>query len=155
MCYLWAVKCLCIVLPAPPQGRNVTLIYDLTTMQPSCSNCIRFFLISLLSDQIILIHELRIKRIIYPHVTKFRSWPGKSWITHSDNNKVHGANVGPTWDREDPGGPHVGHMNFPIWAVFLNWSLSHRSWYGWKKVRPGFDTLWFGLAFGKAICFLK
>ena len=31
------------------------------------------------------------------------------------DSKVHGANVGPTWGRQDPGGPHVGHMNFVIW----------------------------------------
>ena len=28
--------------------------------------------------------------------------------------KVHGANVGPTWGRQDPGWLHVGHMNFDI-----------------------------------------
>ena len=34
--------------------------------------------------------------------------------------------MGPIWDRQDPGGPHVGHINFAIWddnfthlAVFL------------------------------------
>ena len=32
------------------------------------------------------------------------------------DNKVHGAKVGPTWGRQDPGGPHVGHMNFAIWV---------------------------------------
>ena len=32
-------------------------------------------------------------------------------------SKVHGANVGPTWGRQDPGGPHVGHMNFVIWDM--------------------------------------
>ena len=26
--------------------------------------------------------------------------------------KVHGANMGPIWGRQDPGGPHVGPMNF-------------------------------------------
>ena len=26
-------------------------------------------------------------------------------------NKVHGAYMGPTWGRQDPGGPHVGPMN--------------------------------------------
>ena len=25
--------------------------------------------------------------------------------------KVHGANMGPIWGRQDRGGPHVGHMN--------------------------------------------
>ena len=25
--------------------------------------------------------------------------------------------MGPIWGRQDPGGPHVGPMNFAIWAV--------------------------------------
>ena len=29
-------------------------------------------------------------------------------------SKIHGANMGPTWGRQDPGGPHVGHMKFVI-----------------------------------------
>ena len=33
------------------------------------------------------------------------------------DRKVHGANLGPIWDRQDPGGPHVGPMNFAIWEV--------------------------------------
>ena len=33
------------------------------------------------------------------------------------DSKVHGANMGPIWDRQDPGGPHVGHMNFAIWDI--------------------------------------
>ena len=32
------------------------------------------------------------------------------------DNKVHGANLGPIWGRQDPGGPHVGPMNFVIWG---------------------------------------
>ena len=28
------------------------------------------------------------------------------------DNKDHGANIGPIWGRQDPGGPHVGPMNF-------------------------------------------
>ena len=35
---------------------------------------------------------------------------------HPDS-KVDGANMGPTWGREDPGGPHDGHMNFAIWDM--------------------------------------
>ena len=31
------------------------------------------------------------------------------------DSKVHGANVGPTWGREDPGEPHVGHRKLAIW----------------------------------------
>ena len=29
--------------------------------------------------------------------------------------KVDGANMGPTWGRQDPGGPHVGPINLVIW----------------------------------------
>ena len=31
------------------------------------------------------------------------------------DSKVHGANMGPIWGLQDPGGPHVGPMNFAIW----------------------------------------
>ena len=30
------------------------------------------------------------------------------------DSKVHGANMGPTRGRQDPGGPHVGPNNFAI-----------------------------------------
>ena len=33
------------------------------------------------------------------------------------DSKVHGAHMGPTWDQQDPGGPHVGPMNLAIWGV--------------------------------------
>ena len=31
------------------------------------------------------------------------------------DTKVHGANMGPIWGRQDPGGPHVGPMNLDVW----------------------------------------
>ena len=39
------------------------------------------------------------------------SW---DWFSIPDN-KVHGANMGPIYVPEDPGGPHVGPMNFAFW----------------------------------------
>ena len=33
------------------------------------------------------------------------------------DSKVHGANMGPIWGRQDPGGRHVGPINFAIWDV--------------------------------------
>ena len=34
--------------------------------------------------------------------------------------------MGPIWGRQDPGGPHVGPMNFAIWECFkLKFLLSH------------------------------
>ena len=32
------------------------------------------------------------------------------------DSKVHGANMGPIWGRQDPGGPHVGPLNLAIWV---------------------------------------
>ena len=37
------------------------------------------------------------------------------------DSKVYWANMGPIWDWQDPGGPHVGPMNLAIWA--LEWQL--------------------------------
>ena len=33
-----------------------------------------------------------------------------TWTT--PDSKVYGANMGPIWGRQDPGGPHVGPMKF-------------------------------------------
>ena len=37
-------------------------------------------------------------------------------VNNPDSN-VHGANMGPIWGQQDPGGPHVGPMNFAIWEI--------------------------------------
>ena len=34
---------------------------------------------------------------------------------NTPDSKVHGAIMGPIWDRQHPGGPHVGPMNLAIW----------------------------------------
>ena len=41
-------------------------------------------------------------------------------------SKVHGANMGPIWGRQDPGGPHVGPVNFAIWEVDILGSCHQR-----------------------------
>ena len=35
----------------------------------------------------------------------------------SQDSKVHEAYMGPTWGRQDPGGPHVGPVNLAIWVA--------------------------------------
>ena len=37
---------------------------------------------------------------------------------NSPDNKVHGANMGPTWGRQEPGAPHVGHVSLAIWDAY-------------------------------------
>ena len=39
-----------------------------------------------------------------------------SHIPPFPDSKVHGANMGPIWGRQDPGGPHVDPMNFVLWV---------------------------------------
>ena len=49
-------------------------------------------------------------------------WPMELVLTspclepHPDS-KVYGTNMGLIWGRQDPGGPHVGPMNFAIWHM--------------------------------------
>ena len=49
---------------------------------------------------------------------------GNPYTGKIPDSKVHGANMGPIWGRQDPGGPHVGPMNFAIWdSIFQLKSL--------------------------------
>ena len=48
---------------------------------------------------------------------------------HPWYSKVHGANMGPIWGRQEPGGLHVGPMNFAIWD--LKRKRSSEAWYRW------------------------
>ena len=43
------------------------------------------------------------------------------------DSKIHGAKIGPIWGRQDPGGSHVGPINFVIWVV-----------YAWLKLPSGY-----------------
>ena len=45
---------------------------------------------------------------------------GSDVISFPDS-KVHGANMGPIWGRQGPGGSHVGPMNFAIWVVYISY----------------------------------
>ena len=39
------------------------------------------------------------------------------------DGKIHGADMGPIWGRQDPGGPHVGPMNLALWCNSPKFSL--------------------------------
>ena len=38
----------------------------------------------------------------------------KCHVKQNPDSKVHEAYMGPTWGRQDPGGPHVGPVNLAI-----------------------------------------
>ena len=46
---------------------------------------------------------------------------------HSDktvpDSKVHGADIGSIWGRQDPGGPYVDPMNFAIWGLIFSMEI--------------------------------
>ena len=48
--------------------------------------------------------------------------------SNAPDSKVHGAIIGPIWGRQDPGGPHVGPINFAIWSC--NQQLRCKYWCG-------------------------
>ena len=58
--------------------------------------------------------------------------PGSSDENYvNPESKVHGANMGPIWGRQDPGGPHVGPMNLAIWETIntlRQLDLLHLNW---------------------------
>ena len=50
------------------------------------------------------------------------------------DSKVHGANMRPIWGRQDPGGTHVGPMNFAIWDFAISLQDISNIWdpyYNW------------------------
>ena len=49
------------------------------------------------------------------------------------DNKCHGATMGPILGRQDPGGPHVGPMNFAIWDLPHDCLFNRLCRCKWKK----------------------
>ena len=46
-------------------------------------------------------------------------WSTRLVVHVSPDSKVHGANMGPIWGRQDPGGSHIGSMKFCYLGAFL------------------------------------
>ena len=49
------------------------------------------------------------------------------WYTLTDN-KIHGANMGPTWVLTAPDGPNVGPMNLAIRAITMPYGDQTGAW---------------------------
>ena len=56
----------------------------------------------------------------------------KSRFTMYPDNKVHGANMGPIWGRQDPDWPHVGPVNFAIWVVWTEPTCDATTTFEWS-----------------------
>ena len=58
------------------------------------------------------------------HHLRTIAWITKTEVDGNPDSKVHGANMGPIWGRQDPGRPHVGHMNFAIREpIRFHWNI--------------------------------
>ena len=61
--------------------------------------------------------------------TRFNCGKGMRQKVHTivyPDSKIHGANMGPIWGRQHPGGPHVGPMNVAIWEYSnFNGGIGH------------------------------
>ena len=54
-------------------------------------------------------------------IWRCRKYPTLLYVSQATpDNKVHGANMGPNRGRQDPGGPHVGRMNFASWGYRIH-----------------------------------
>ena len=66
-----------------------------------------------------------------PSHNKAWTLTGVWYCNNNPDSKVHGANMGPIWGRQDPGGPLVGPMNLTIreWAgdIIKKWPGIYRS----------------------------
>ena len=73
-------------------------------------------------------------------------------ITHANpDSKVHGADMGSTWGRQDPVGPHVGPMDLVIWehALRTGSTNDHQLVYSGSQFCNGaanFNEIWHSLS---------
>ena len=60
-------------------------------------------------------------------------------VKGATDSKVHGANMGLIWGRQDPSVPYVGPMSFAIWGVSVVISTKF-------KLNQMFGLTWYTLA---------
>ena len=108
-------------------GRDsVTIIYSTvysdTDQRKHQSSASLVFVWGIHRGQVNSPHKWPVTRKMFPFDDVITNTSG-GWQDFPDN-KVHGANMGPTWDRQDPGGPHVGHINLVIGVYLATFSMS-------------------------------
>ena len=99
-------------------------------------------------SEVILKDMGKFANIKMPHSTNSvcNSWDVLQKIMIPDN-KVNGANMGPIWGRQDPGGPHVGPMNFAMWDSMpggeaLLVIITYKKFFTWSGLQWQLQTPW-------------
>ena len=83
-------------------------------------------------------------------ITKFtRCFMESMALFNYPDSKVHGANMELIWGRQDPGGPHVGPMNFAFWVHLIHkrpqthyFSYCFYICRYWYTARTDIDRVW-------------
>ena len=110
------------------RGPRTSLLF--VTTGPDDGLAITSYQILVWISQKLFIIDIK-EQILAESMLEFISFSFKKYVWEYPNNKVHGANMGPIWGRQDPGRPHVCPMNLAIWV-----SKQHeREWvkYHWRQ----------------------
>ena len=67
-----------------------------------------------------------------------KNWNVTTILANNPYSKFHGANMGPIWGQQDPGGPHDGPMNFVIWECMITSIQMKQPWRIWQAK----ETVW-------------
>ena len=117
-----------IIKPLQSQvKRNITEYMWQVSKAPKCS----FLSVNTYSFFFFFFLHQNINNIPIFIAVKHQS-PLEHQASYPPHSKFHGANMWPIWGRQDPGGPHVGPMNFAIWARFIynetqvNWVVTNK-----------------------------
>ena len=86
------------------------------------------------------LHPIERRVLLWSHIAVMQlqlQWV-QSAVTEGNipDSKVHGANMGPIWGRQDPGGLHVGPMNLTIWDPMVELHTGHllQHLHKWQKL---------------------
>ena len=58
------------------------------------------------------------------YITSVRETINQCGGIQNHDSKVQRAKMGPIWGRQDPGGPHIGPMDFAIWVDKIMYYIS-------------------------------
>ena len=69
---------------------------------------------------VITCNEYTIRKVSVTSISFYNKQSAGSQTASFPDSKVYGANMEPIWDRQDPGGPHVGPMSLVIWVCSIS-----------------------------------
>ena len=84
-------------------------------------------------------------RLRYPIGNKSALVLVMAWHQTGEKPSLIARFMGPIWGRQDPGGPHVGPMDFTIWAYLNQCWLRFLTPYGVTRIHNKSQGDWFNI----------